>query len=77
MARQLLAQGRLVAISELIEEVENVDHRRIKSFAGRLRDEIASVAVIGSGRKSAGQASRVAALFTPAEARVTNGQGTR
>ncbi len=53
MARQLLAQGRLVAISELIDEVENVDHRRIKAFAGRLRDEIASVAVIGSGRKSA------------------------
>jgi predicted Zn-dependent peptidase len=73
MARQLLAQGRLVAISELIDEVENVDHQRIKSFAGRLRGEIASVAVIGSGRKSAGQASRVAALFTPAEARVTNG----
>jgi predicted Zn-dependent peptidase len=77
MARQLLAQGRLVAISELIDEVENVDHQRIKSFAGRLRGEIASVAVIGSGRKSAGQASRVAALFTPIEARVTNGQGTR
>jgi predicted Zn-dependent peptidase len=75
MARQLLAHGRLVTISELIDEVENVDHRRIKEFAGRLMDEVASVAVIGSGRKSSAQAARVAALFTPAEPRVAAGRG--
>jgi predicted Zn-dependent peptidase len=77
MARQLLAQGRLVTVSELVEEVENVDHARIKEFAGDLRSEIASVAVIGSGKKSSAQAARVAALFTPAAADAMTGQGAR
>lgn len=77
MARQLLAQGRLVTVSELVEEVENVDHARIKEFAGDLRSEIASVAVIGSGKRSPAQAARVAALFTPAAAGAMTGQGAR
>jgi predicted Zn-dependent peptidase len=75
MARQLLAHGRLVTLSELIDEVENVDHRSIKDFAGRLMNEVASVAVIGSGRKSSAQASRVAALFASAEPRVAARHG--
>jgi predicted Zn-dependent peptidase len=65
MARQLLAQGRLIKIAELIDEVESVDAARIKAFAGSLMDEVASVAVVGSGRKSSGQATRVAARFQP------------
>jgi predicted Zn-dependent peptidase len=77
MARQLLAQGRLVAISELIDEVEAVDADRIKEFAGRLRGELASVAVIGSGRKSAAQASRVAGLFNPVRSDAMVSQGSR
>jgi predicted Zn-dependent peptidase len=67
MARQLLAQGRLVPITELIDEVASVDHERIKTFARRLMGEVASVAVIGSGKKSAEQAARVASRFAPAE----------
>jgi predicted Zn-dependent peptidase len=74
MARQLLAQGRLLPIAELIAEVESVSPKRIKDFAGHLMGEIASVAVIGSGRKSSGQASRVAARFAPVEFRVAAGQ---
>jgi hypothetical protein len=66
-----------VTVSELVEEVENVDHARIKEFAGDLRSEIASVAVIGSGKKSSAQAARVAALFTPATADAMTGQGAR
>lgn len=77
MARQILAQGRLVAISELIDEVENVDRSRIKAFAGSLREKTASVAVIGSGRKSVTQATRVAALFTPVGADAMTAQGSR
>jgi predicted Zn-dependent peptidase len=77
MARQLLAQDRFVAISELIAEVEAVDHDRIKDFAARLRGEAASVVVIGSGKKSAAQATRVAALFNPAGADTMISQGSR
>lgn len=77
MARQLLAQGRLVAISELIDEVEAVDRDAIKTFAGSLRREVASVAVIGSGKKSAAQASRVAGLFNPVRADAMVSQGSR
>ena len=77
MARQLLAQGRLVAISELIDEVEAVDHGAIKAFASRLRNEVASVAVIGSGKKSAAQSSRVAGLFNPVRADAMISQGSR
>jgi predicted Zn-dependent peptidase len=67
MARQLLAQDRLVTISELIDEVASVDRERVKTFARRLMGEVASVAVIGSGKKSAEQAARVASRFAPAE----------
>jgi predicted Zn-dependent peptidase len=77
MARQLLAQGRLIPISELIEEVDAVDHARIRSFAQSLTEEAPSVAVIGSGRKSTGQASRIATRFTPREAQVAVGKGAR
>lgn len=64
MARQLLTQGRLIPVTELIEHVDAVDHARIKAFAQTLTEEAPSVAVIGSGRKSSGQASRIAAQFT-------------
>jgi predicted Zn-dependent peptidase len=74
MARQLLAQGRFVTISELIDEVEAVDSSRIKTFAGHLRESTASVAVIGSGRKSSAQAARVADLFN---SEVLISQGSR
>jgi predicted Zn-dependent peptidase len=77
MARQLLAQGRLIPISELIEEVDAVDPARIKAFAQTLTEEVPSVAVIGSGRKSTGQASRIAARFTPREARIAVAKGVR
>lgn len=77
MARQLLAQGRLIPISELIEEVDAVDPARIKAFAQTLTEEVPSVAVIGSGRKSTGQASRIAARFTPREARIAVAKGAR
>ena len=60
MARQLLAHGRLVTTAELIDEVTSVDREQVKTYARRLMSEVASVAVVGSGRKSAGQASRVA-----------------
>ena len=40
-----------------------------KNFARHLMSEAASVAVVGSGRKSAGQASRLAARFSVSDAR--------
>ena len=69
MARQLLAHDRLVTTAELIDEVTSVDRERVKTFARHLMSEAASVAVVGSGRKSAGQASRVAARFSVSDAR--------
>ncbi len=77
MARQLLAHGRLVTMTELIDEVESVDSNRIKAFADGLRNEVASVAVIGSGKKSSAQASRVAALFAPIGTGGMIAQGSR
>jgi predicted Zn-dependent peptidase len=67
MARQLLAQGRLIPITELVERVDAVDRDAVKAFAQRLIEEMPSVAVIGSGRKSVGQASRIADRFAPRE----------
>jgi predicted Zn-dependent peptidase len=69
MARQLLAHDRLVTTAELIDEVENVDRERVRAFAERLMNEVASVSVVGSGRKSKQQAARVAALFSGSDAR--------
>lgn len=77
MARQLLAQGRLIPVAELIEEVDAVDRDRIKAFAQTLTEEAPSVAVIGSGRKSNGQASRIAGRFTPRGTRMPAAEGTR
>jgi predicted Zn-dependent peptidase len=77
MARQLLAQGRLIPITELIHEVESVDRMAIKSFATSLMGEVASVAVIGSGRKSGGQASRIEARFSQAKPLAAVGQRAR
>lgn len=67
MARQLLAQGRLIPITELVERVDAVDRDDVKAFAQGLIEEMPSVAVIGSGRKSIGQASRIADRFAPRE----------
>ena len=77
MARQLLSQGRLIPVAELIREVDAVDHERIKTFAQTLTEEAPSVAVIGSGRKSSGQASRIAGRFTPRETPMAAANGTR
>lgn len=77
MARQLLAQGRLIPVTELVERVDAVDRQAIKAFAGKLTEETVSVAVIGSGRKSAGQASRIAARFAPRETAVAVGKAAR
>ncbi|MBS0252661.1 MAG: insulinase family protein [Proteobacteria bacterium] len=77
MARQLLAQGRLIPVSELIEQVDAVDHARIKAFAQTLNEEAPSVVVIGSGRKSSGQASRIAAQFTSRHAPAAVGKVAR
>lgn len=70
MARQLLAQGRLIPITELVERVDAVDRDAVKAFAQGLIEEMPSVAVIGSGRKSVGQASRIADRFAPRETAV-------
>jgi predicted Zn-dependent peptidase len=77
MARQLLAQDRLIPIAELVEKVDAVDRGRIKAFARTLTEEAPSAVVIGSGRKSSGQASRIAKRFAPREAAITIGKGTR
>jgi predicted Zn-dependent peptidase len=77
MARQLLAQDRLIPIAELVEHVEAVDQARIKAFAETLIEETVSVAVIGSGKKSSGQASRIAARFTSRDAPVAVGKAAR
>jgi predicted Zn-dependent peptidase len=77
MARQLLAQGRLLPMAELIEKVDAVDSARIKAFAQTLSEEAAAVAVIGSGRKSSGQASRIAARFTSRDAPAVIGKVAR
>ena len=77
MARQLLAQGRLIPVTELIQEVDRVNSEAIKAFAASLMGEVASVAVIGSGRKSSGQASRIAGRFSHAEPLAAAGQQAR
>lgn len=77
MARQLLLQDRFVAISELIADVEAVNCGRVQAFANRLRDAVPSIAVIGSGRKSAAQAARVAGLFNRVAAEPPLNQGAR
>ncbi|MET0408812.1 MAG: pitrilysin family protein [Hyphomicrobium sp.] len=77
MARQLLAQDRLLPITELIHHVDAVDSGRIKAFARTLTEEAPSVAVIGSGRKSSGQASRIATRFTPREVALAVGKQAR
>jgi predicted Zn-dependent peptidase len=68
MARQLLMQHRLVSVAELVDAVDSVDEARVRDFAANLMNERPSVSVIGSGRKSQGQASRVASHFSPASA---------
>lgn len=77
MARQLLTHDRLIPIAELIEQVDAVDAARIKAFARQLTSETPSVAVIGSGRKSSAQASRISSRFAPIEAPVAVGKAAR
>jgi predicted Zn-dependent peptidase len=77
MARQLLAQGRLIPMSELVERVDAVDDAGIKAFAQHLNEQSPSVAVIGSGRKSSGQASRIVARFKSNERPVMAGEAAR
>jgi len=77
MARQLLAYGRLVTTAELIDAVDAVDREGIRDFARKLTGEVASVAVVGSGKKSTAQASRISARFAPAEVRVAALQESR
>lgn len=68
MARQLLTFDRLINMAELIEKVSDVTPDHIKDFAKGLLGQVASVAVVGSGRKSSAQATRAARLFAPAAA---------
>jgi predicted Zn-dependent peptidase len=68
MARQLLTQNRLIAPTELAEEVTQVSPDAIRSFAATLLNELPSIAVVGSGRKSRAQAARVAELFAASSA---------
>ncbi|MGQ0456427.1 MAG: M16 family metallopeptidase [Hyphomicrobium sp.] len=66
MARQLLVHDRIMPPAELAAQVDKVDAKAVKRVATRYAAQPATVAVVGSGRKSAGQAKRVASLFAPA-----------
>lgn len=68
MARQIMTQRRLIAPRELADEVEQVTAESVRDFAAGLLREKPSVAVVGSGRKSAGQAARISAAFAGADA---------
>jgi predicted Zn-dependent peptidase len=63
MARQLFAHGRLMAMEELVDRVSDVSSDDVRNFAAKLATAAASIAVVGSGRKSRAQAERAAAAF--------------
>jgi predicted Zn-dependent peptidase len=63
MARQLLIYNRILRPAELAGEVDDVSANDVREVAANLALETASVVVVGSGRKSAAQAKRVADIF--------------
>lgn len=65
MARHLLAHDRLVEMTELVDNVSAVTRDNIRDLAALMLTSPATVAVVGSGRKSEAQAGRAAAQFAP------------
>ncbi|MFN0218755.1 MAG: M16 family metallopeptidase [Hyphomicrobium sp.] len=63
MARQLLIYNRILPPPELAGQVDEVSVSDVRHVAANLTLETASIAVVGSGRKSAAQAKRVADIF--------------
>lgn len=69
MARHLLMHGRVLPAEELVAEVDGVTAVDVKMLARDLASRTATVAVVGSGRKSPAQAKRVAGFFLSDEDR--------
>ena len=63
MARHLIAYDRVLTTEELIQGVDRVGSGDVKTFADRLVAGAPSVAVVGSGRRSAGEAARFAGML--------------
>lgn len=63
MARHLIGHDRLIPAEELIESVEKVGVDDVKAFASRLVSGAPSVVVVGSGRKSKSEATRLADMI--------------
>jgi predicted Zn-dependent peptidase len=63
MARHLLSHDRIISPAELTRHVEAVTIEKAQEVAQQLLDSKASVALVGSGRKSKAQAEAVAAAF--------------
>ncbi len=63
MARHLIGHDRLIPAEELIASVEKVGIEDVKAFASRLVSGVPSVVVVGSGRKSRGEATRIAEMI--------------
>jgi predicted Zn-dependent peptidase len=62
MARQLLSQGRVLAVDELIAKVDDVTPQRVRDFVAGLGKQLPAIAVVGSGRKSEKYARRAESL---------------
>jgi predicted Zn-dependent peptidase len=65
MARHIIANDRLVEMTELVDQVSAVTGERIRDLAALMLESPATVTVVGSGRRSEAQAARAAALFAP------------
>lgn len=63
MARNLLSHNRIISPAELTRQVDAVTIEKAQQVAGQLLNSKASIALVGSGRKSKAQAEAVAAAF--------------
>ena len=61
MARHLMAHDRFVSVAELMDKVNEVNAESVQVLAARILKTEPSIALVGSGRRSATQAKAVAA----------------
>lgn len=64
MARHLMAHGRFVPVAELMDKVNEVNAKSVQELAARILKTKPSIALVGSGRRSAKQAKTAAAALT-------------
>ena len=64
MARHLLVHDRLIPSQDLVAHVDAVTRQGVRDVAARIANATPTVAIVGSGKKSRGQAERTAAIMT-------------